>query len=298
MTTPAARRPARRRAGGQAKGDRAAARPAAVRTRAVNRGLLVATLRLLVIAAAVGAWQSATEAANSPYFLPPSAIVPAMYHQWFSGPVSHLWLTPDATANLLPSLGRMLAGWAIASFAGISLGVAIGRLPLLADLTEPVVHFARAVPPPALVPVFLFVFNIGTPMELATIIFGVIWPVLINSIDGARHVHPGHLETARAFRIPPATRLVRIILPSAALKILAGLRLSLAIALVMMVVSEFVGSTNGVGREMLQDQSVFNVPGMWGVIVFLGLLGLLLNTAFSLLEHRVLAWQRTTSPAA
>jgi ABC-type nitrate/sulfonate/bicarbonate transport system permease component len=264
----------------------------------VNRSLLVLTLRLLVLAAAVAAWQLATDAANSPYFLPPSAIVPAMYHQWFSGPASHLWLTPDATANLLPSIARMLVGWAVASFAGIVLGVAIGRVPLLADLTEPVVHFARAVPPPALVPVFLFVFNIGTPMELATIIFGVIWPVLINSIDGARHVHPGHLETARAFRIPPATRLVRIVLPSAAPEILAGLRLSLALALVMMIVSEFVGSTNGIGREMLQDTSLFNVPGMWGVIVLLGLLGMLLNTAFSLLEHRVLAWQRTAGPAA
>jgi ABC-type nitrate/sulfonate/bicarbonate transport system permease component len=292
MTIPAARRPARRRGI-----RRPAARPSAVRTRAANRGLLVLTLRLLVLAAAVGAWQFATDAANSPYFLPPSAIVPAMYHQWFSGPASHLWLTPDATANLLPSIARMLVGWAVASFAGIALGVAIGRVPLLADLTEPVVHFARAVPPPALVPVFLFVFNIGTSMELATIIFGVIWPVLINSIDGARHVHPGHLETARAFRIPPATRLVRIILPSAAPKILAGLRLSLALALVMMIVSEFVGSTNGIGREMLQDTSLFNVSGMWSVIVLLGLLGMLLNGAFGLLERRVLAWQRTDGPA-
>ncbi len=115
-----------------------------------------------------------------------------MYHHWFDGPVSHLWLTADATANLLPSLGRMLGGWAIAAAAGIALGVAIGRLPLLADLTEPVVHFGRAVPPPTLVPVFLFVFNIGTPMEVAAIIFGVIWPVLLNSIDGARHVDAGY----------------------------------------------------------------------------------------------------------
>jgi ABC-type nitrate/sulfonate/bicarbonate transport system permease component len=251
--------------------------------------LLIA--RLVVIAAVVAAWQLGTQAADSPFFLPPSQIVPAMYHQWFSGPASHLWLTPDATANLLPSIGRMLAGWAIAAVAGIAIGVAIGRLPLLADLTEPVVHFARAVPPPALVPVFLFVFNIGTPMELAAIIFGVIWPVLLNSIDGARHVHPGHLETARAFRIPPATRLARIILPSAAPKILAGLRLSLALALVMMIISEFVGSTNGIGREMLEDESLFNVPGMWGVIVLLGLLGMVLNAVFSLLERRVLAWQ-------
>jgi ABC-type nitrate/sulfonate/bicarbonate transport system permease component len=260
--------------------------------------LMLLVVRLVVIAAVVAAWQLGTQAADSPFFLPPSQIVPAMYHQWFSGPASHLWLTPDATANLLPSIGRMLAGWAIAAVAGIALGVAIGRLPLLADLTEPVVHFARAVPPPAIVPIFLFVFNIGTPMELAAIIFGVIWPVLLNSIDGARHVHPGHLETARAFRLPAVIRLTSIILPSAAPKILAGLRLSLALALVMMIVSEFVGSTNGIGNEMLKDQSLFNVPGMWGVIVLLGLLGMVLNAAFGLLERRVLAWQPRTGGRA
>jgi ABC-type nitrate/sulfonate/bicarbonate transport system permease component len=247
--------------------------------------------RLVLIAAAVAAWQLGTQSADSPFFLPPSQIVPGMYHQWFSGPASHLWLTHDATANLLPSIGRMLAGWAIGAVAGVALGVAIGRLELLADLAEPIVHFARAVPAPVIVPVFLFVFNIGSPMEIAVIIFGVIWPVLLNSIDGARHVHPGHLETARAFRIPPLTRLARIVLPSAAPKILAGLKLSLALALVLMIVSEFVGSTNGIGREMLEDESLFNVSGMWGVIVLLGLLGMILNALFGLVERRVLRWQ-------
>ena len=258
--------------------------------------LLIA--RLAVLAVVIAAWQLGTEAANSPFYLPPSQIGPDMYHLWFSGPASHLWLTHDATANLLPSIGRMLAGWAIGAVVGIAIGVAIGRLPLLADLTEPVVHFARAVPPPALVPVFLFVFNIGTPMEIAAIIFGVIWPVLLNAIDGARHVHPGHLETARAFRVPPLTRLSRIILPSAAPKILAGLRLSLGLALVLMIVSEFVGSTNGIGNEMLKDQSLFNVPGMWDIVVLLGLLGMIINAAFGLVERRVLAWQPTTRPSA
>jgi ABC-type nitrate/sulfonate/bicarbonate transport system permease component len=252
-------------------------------------------VRLLVIAAVIAVWQLVTTKANSPYYLTPSVIVRAMYHQWFSGPASHLWLTSDATANLLPSLARMLVGWVVASVAGIALGVALGRVRLLADLFEPVVHFARAMPPPALVPVFLSVFNIGSPMEVASIIFGVIWPVLINSIDGARHVSAGHLETARAFRISAPERLWRIILPSAAPKILAGLRLSLALALIMMIVSEFVGSTNGIGREMLQDSSLFDVPGMWSVIVLLGLLGMVLNGLFGLVERRILAWQPTAA---
>jgi ABC-type nitrate/sulfonate/bicarbonate transport system permease component len=138
----------------------------------------------------------------------------------------------------------------------------------------------------------LFVFKIGTPMEVAAIIFGVIWPVLVNSIDGARHVDGGYTETARAFRLPPAQRLTRVILPGAAPKICAGLRLSLALALVMMIISEFAGSTNGIGNEMLTAQSTFDIPLMWQVIGLLGVLGIVLNALFAVAERRVLAWQR------
>ena len=261
----------------------------------MNRGLrrLVLTVaRLAVLAAALAGWQLAAEGGANPYFLPPSVVFPAMYRQWFDGPVAHLWLTADATANLLPSIGRMLGGLAIASVIGIALGVAIGRSALVSDLVEPVVHFARAVPPPILVPVFLFVIGIGTPMEIWSIVFGVVWPVLLNAIDGARHVHAGHLETARAFKIPALQRLVRIILPSAAPKIFAGLRLGVALALVMMIVSEFVGSVNGIGREMMTAQGSGQISLMWAIIVILGLLGVVLTLLLGVAERQVLAWQR------
>jgi len=261
----------------------------------MNRRMTLLAVRLAVVTAAVGCWELVTEATASTYFPPPSAIVLAMYRQWFSGAASHLWLTADATGNLLPSLGRLLGGWAAASIAGIALGIAIGRLPLLADLTEPMVHFARAIPPPVLVPVFIFLFKLGTQMEVATITFGVIWPVLLNTLDGARHVHSGYIETARAFRIGPVQRLVRVILPSAAPKIFAGLRLALSLALVLMIVSEFVGSTDGIGRELLNADTDFDVTQIWSIIVLLGLLGVVMNGAFSLAEHRILAWQRQQS---
>jgi ABC-type nitrate/sulfonate/bicarbonate transport system permease component len=71
--------------------------------------------RCVVLVACVGGWQLWASAAGSSFFPPPSAIVARMYRLWFSGPATHLFLTPDATGNILPSLGRVLAGLAIAT---------------------------------------------------------------------------------------------------------------------------------------------------------------------------------------
>lgn len=261
------------------------------------RRLAAPAAQLGVLVVVIAAWQLATGSGTSPYFLPPSAIVSFMYHQWFDGPASHLWLTSDATGNLLPSLGRMLVGLVIASLIGVAVGVAIGRVRVLAELAEPLVHFGRAIPPPVMVPFFLFLFKIGTPMEAASIAFGVVWPVLLNTIDGARHVHPGQLETARAFRIGPVQRLVHVILPAAAPKIFAGLRLGVAMALILMVVSEFQGATDGIGYEVANAQTTLDMSTIWGAIVFLGLLGVVLNLIFAVAERRALAWQRGSARA-
>jgi ABC-type nitrate/sulfonate/bicarbonate transport system permease component len=106
------------------------------------------------------------------------------------------------------------------------------------------------------------------------------------------------METARAFRLPARQRLTRIILPSAAPKIFAGLRLAISLALVMMIVSEFVGSTDGIGREELVAETEFNVAVMWAVIVLLGLLGVVLNAIFGLLERELVSWQSGSRTAA
>lgn len=238
------------------------------------------------------AWEVATTSIGATYFPPPSKIVVRLYEMWFSGPLSQAFLTDEAIADLLPSLGRLFVGWALASAVGIIVGVALGRSQLLAALVEPLLHFGRSVPPSALLPVFLLLFKIGTPMQLASIVYGVVWPVLINSMDGARYVDRQYIETGRVFRLNSAQRLMRIILPAAAPKIFAGLRLSVSLALIMMVISELYGSSEGIGHRMQEAQSEFDIPAMWAGIVLLGVLGILLNALFIGVERKALTWHR------
>jgi ABC-type nitrate/sulfonate/bicarbonate transport system permease component len=248
--------------------------------------------RWVVLVAGVGAWQLWASGHHSPFFPPPSAILARMYHLWFSGPASRLFLTPIATGNLLPSLWRTLAGLAIATVIGVPLGIAIGRSRAISGYLEPLLQFGRALPVVTLAPVFLALFKIGNQMEIATIAFGTIWPILLNTIDGASSVDPVQLETARAFRLSGGQRLSRLIIPSALPKIFTGFRLSLSLALILMVFSELVGSSNGIGYEMLNAQNSFDLTELWCTIVLLGILGYLLNAILNGAQRKVLGWHR------
>ncbi|MGV9779540.1 ABC transporter permease [Streptosporangium sp. NPDC003464] len=258
------------------------------------RGLLIRVRGLLIrswiVPVALVAWELLTRWAGAVYFPPPSVIVARLHEMWLSGPATRLFLTDDALGNVLPSLGRLALGWGAACLAGVVAGVAVGRSVRLSEYAGPLIQLGRSVPPPTLLPIFLLLFGVGAPMQVAAIVFGVMWPVLINSADGARHVDRGYLEAAQVFGLDRGRRLLLVILPAAAPKIFAGLRLSVSLALIMMIVSELVGSTEGIGYRMLVAQSELDIPSMWSAITLIGLLGYGLNTAFLRVERRVLAW--------
>jgi ABC-type nitrate/sulfonate/bicarbonate transport system permease component len=267
------------------------------RTRPFGRsGPAGVALRWLVFAVAVALWQLATYVAvpedDKLYFPAPTVIAKRMYELWLTGPVSHLFLTPAATGNILPSLGRMLAGWGIAVVIGVGLGVLLGRSQALLDYVDPLIQFFRAIPSPTLIPVFIVLFKLGLTMRLAVIVFGVLWPILLNSIEGARSVEPLQIDISRVFALSRLQRFRMIVVPSAAPKIFAGLRVSLSLSIILMVISEMVGGTDGIGYTLYTAKDSFELPDMWSAIVLLGILGYSLNSALLWVERHVLAWHR------
>ncbi|TVT48080.1 ABC transporter permease [Amycolatopsis rhizosphaerae] len=246
--------------------------------------------RWLVFAAFVLAWQWLTTSFADPYFPPPTRILDAARQAWLAGPASRLFLTDAVTADLLPSLGRLLAGWLVAVLVAVPAGLVLGRSPRLTDYVSAMFFFARSVPSTLLVPVFLVMFGIGPRAEIVTILWGTVWPILLNTIDGARSVDEVRIETARAFRIGGAWWLFGVVLPSALPKVFAGLRSALSIAIILMIVSELMGSDSGIGYRMINAQGAFRLPEMWAWIVLVSLLGYLSNLLLTLVERRALAW--------
>jgi ABC-type nitrate/sulfonate/bicarbonate transport system permease component len=208
------------------------------------------------------------------------------------------WLFDRVGSDVVPSLVRLFIGYFIAVAIGVGGGIALGLSPVLRRTTEPIVEFLRAVPAPALLPFALLVLGVGNDSKIFVIAFVCLWPILLNAVDGVAGVDPTLVDTGRVYRIPARDRLTHVVLPAAAPQIFAGMRTSLSLALILMVISEMVASSNGIGYFVLQSQRSFAIPEMWSGIILLGILGYAFNAVFLLLERRTLAWHRGARAAS
>jgi ABC-type nitrate/sulfonate/bicarbonate transport system permease component len=251
--------------------------------------LLAPTLEVLVPLALVGLWAVWSARQRSYYFPPLGDILSAF---------RHAWLFERVGSDVLPSLGRMGLGFAIASTVGVSLGMALGRSRRGRRAATPFVEFLRAIPPPALIPIGLVAFGIGDGMKVFIIGVVCVWPILLNTIDGAAGIDPALEEVTRVYGIDRRDRIRHVLLPAAGPQIFAGLRAAVPLALIVMVISEMVASTNGIGYFILEAQRTFAIPEMWSGILLLGILGFTLNGATVLIERRVLRWHRESRASA
>lgn len=201
-------------------------------------------------------------------------------------------LTSDAlTEDILPSVARALVGFVVGSALGIGVGVVLGWWRALQPWTTAPLEFLRAVPVPALVPLAVALYGSTNPMKIGIIALGAFWPVLLNTIDGIRRVEAGYVESARVYTSGSALSVLRrVVLPAATPQIMIGLRIGLAISLILMVVSEMFGATSGLGYLVLQSQRLYALTSMYAGVVILAVIGLLLTALFSAAEKRAMFW--------
>lgn len=202
------------------------------------------------------------------------------------------WLNESFVVDVLPSLARLVAGILLAIVIGVALGILVGSVRWLREFLEPLFEFFRAVPPPMLVPILTLLLGIGDTSKVIVIVAGAVWPILLNTIEGVRAVDSVLRETATSYQLTAAQRIRSLVLPSAAPQIMAGVRQSLSIALILMVISELTSTTAGIGFRILFFQQNFLIPEMWSGIVLLGLIGVALAVLFQIAERFVLGWYR------
>jgi len=229
----------------------------------------------------VTAWWLASAGSTDFYRPPLSTILTAFVDTW-------TW--DRIRAEVLPSLGRLAVGYTVALLAGIGLGVVIGSYRSVRAFLEPALEFLRAIPPPVLVPAFILLAGLGDGTKVLVIAFGCVWPILLNTVEGVRGRDEVLSDTCRTYGIGGGLRLWHLVLRSASPRIMAGARQALAIAIIVMVISEMMAANNGLGFTVLQFQRGFQIPAMWSGVLLLGLIGVLLAWGFRAVEGRVLGW--------
>jgi ABC-type nitrate/sulfonate/bicarbonate transport system permease component len=230
------------------------------------------------------AWEGAARLWPSRYFPPVGQVLATFREVMLSGKV--------IAGHILPSLRRMAIGYGIAVAAGTALGGALGYWRAAFQVVEPVVEFLRAIPPPVLIPFTLLLLGLGDAAKIAVIAFGCLWPVLLNAIDGTRNVNETFKDTARLFGRTSTEIAWQVVVPAALPQVFAGMRTSLSLALIMMVLSEMIASSNGVGYFVLHAQRTFDVSAVYSGILLLGLFGYAFNRVFVRLEGSMLRWHR------
>ncbi|MFF1907221.1 ABC transporter permease [Kitasatospora sp. NPDC058218] len=195
--------------------------------------------------------------------------------------------------HLLISLRRASLGLGFGVAAGLLLALAAGLSRVGEALIDGTVQLVRSLPILALVPLAIIWFGIGEEVKVILVALGTLVPVYLNTHAGLTGLDPRYAELAQTVDLTAAGFLRRVALPGAAPGFFTGLRMSVTISWLVLVVSEQINASSGIGYLMTQARTFGRTDVIVVGLVVYGLLGLLSDTLVRLLERRALAWRRT-----
>jgi ABC-type nitrate/sulfonate/bicarbonate transport system permease component len=245
-------------------------------------------LRLTAIAAFLGLWSALAGAVVvlqlfNPIFLPGPWLV--------LGSLAELAAKGQLWGHVAATLERVAIGFGTGAAAGVTLGLAAGALAPVRNVIEPLVELLRPIPPLAMLPMFIVWVGIGEPSKIGFITYATFFPIFLTTVTGVRQIDPLLLRAARSLGARGPALFARVILPAALPDVLTGLRLGVALAFFVIVISEFIGAEQGLGFLINDGRNFFQVPQMLGAAVVLGLLGYAGNELVRWLERRLTRWQ-------
>lgn len=240
-------------------------------------------MRLLPLLLVVAAWQAASSAG-----LLPASVLPAFWDVIVS--LATMVRSGEIFAHTLASFGRAGAGFAIAVVLGIALGLVMARVQAVQRAVEPILLLIYPVPKPALIPLFMIWLGIGNASKITVIALACLLPVVVATFNGARSVDEFLLWSARARGTSERRLLWRVVLPAAVPQIAAGVRTAIAIAIIVLVSSEFISAETGLGYLIFSYGGVGADDAMLAVVIWLATLGYLLDRSYLAGLRRFMSW--------
>lgn len=202
-----------------------------------------------------------------------------------------LWQSGLLFAHLVPSLTRLVVGAAFGVSVGISVGILIGLFSYVRAGLVPLVAALFPIPKIALLPLFVIWFGIDEGSKYALIAFGTFTPTVVATYGAVDNVDRTLIRMGQSFGLTWLSIVRKIVLPGAMPGILSGLRISLAIAIILLVAAEMLGAEYGIGAYILEAGSLYDLERLFAGVVILSLLGVVVSAVISQVEQRVLRWR-------
>jgi len=193
---------------------------------------------------------------------------------------------------LVASVFRIICGFAIAVTVGVTLGAAMARLRLVADICDPLVELLRPISPLALYPLAILWFGIGDASKIFIIALAASFPVILNTYAGVRGIEANLFRAARSLGASEFEIFRGIVLPGALPYMFTGIRLAWGISLIVIIAAEMVGASEGLGYMVLDAQQTFRTERVFAGIMVIGLIGFLTDLGFRHLRRRLTPWYR------
>lgn len=220
------------------------------------------------------------------YLLPPQSYDPSE-GTWLA------WaLSGELIADAIASLYRVLLGFFLGTALALPLGILMGASERIYRLVNPSIQVLRPIPPIAYIPVAILWFGLGNPPAVFLITIGAFFPVLMNTIAGVRHVDGIYIRAARNLGASQMTLFLRVMLPAATPYILAGARIGIGTAFIVVIVAEMIAVNSGLGFRILEAREYFWSDKIIAGMLSIGLLGLAIDTGMNRLNARLLRWHR------
>lgn len=202
-----------------------------------------------------------------------------------------LWESGLLFKHLIPSLSRLAVGGTLGASAGICVGVLIGLFSYMRAGLVPVVAAIFPIPKIALLPLFVIWFGIDEMSKYALIAFGTFTPTVVATYGAVDNVDRSLIRMGQSFGLSWRSIVFKIVLPGAMPGILSGLRISLSIAIILLVAAEMLGAQHGIGAYILEAGSLYDLERLFAGVVILSVLGVTLSAAIGQFERRLLGWR-------
>ena len=183
-------------------------------------------------------------------------------------------------------------GLLIACLAGVPIGIAMGAFEPIRYALRPTVEFLRPVPGLAWVPLATVLWGPTKTSVVALVIFGCIFPMIVQTIHGVQSADPQMLMSARSFRLGMWARIRWIYFPGSLPHIVTGLRLCIAYALITSVGASLIIGSPGIGTDIRLAQSSLELPKMYSLVIATGIIGLAGIAIAEIIDRLALGWQR------